>query len=294
MASVGTTPTAPPRAAAVVSLLLVTALFGVLFFPTFVRLAELWRKDPNYSHGFLIPLISLLLAARHIRREGWPVEGQLPLGAINVLAGCLVHLASQVVGWPPLDYLGLVFVLRGLALAAGGRQWAAGLTFPILFLFFMFPLPVTWTGYLALWLQDWVSRISGVILDLFFVCHQRGTALFIAGIPEPLVVAEECSGLRQIVVFFALGVLLGYLSQKPMLFRILLALASVPVAILANVARVVLMGMGAAYFGTDWFHGWLHDMPALFSVPFGLLMFLLVWRLLSSIWPDAPAKGGAA
>jgi exosortase len=271
--------------------MLVAALFGILYFPTFVNLAKLWQKDPNYSHGWLILPISGVLAGLALRRQGWPERGQWLLGSAYALVGCLVHSAAQVTAWPPLDFFALVFTFRGLALAAGGREWAAGFTFPTLFLFFMFPLPVTWTSYAALWLQDWVSRISGAVLDLLFVCHQRGTALHIAGLSEPLVVAEECSGLRQIVVFVALGTLLGYVSQRPVLFRILLVLTAVPVALLANVARVILMAMGAVWFGTDWMHGWLHDTPALFSLPFGLLLFLGVWRLLSAFWPSPAAKG---
>jgi exosortase len=274
--------------------LAVAAAVLLLFGQTFLRLYDLWGKDPNYSHGYVIPLLSGWLAWRYLRRAGPPAQGEVRLGGLNLAVGCLVHLAAVVIEWPPLDFIALVFVLRGLAVTLGGRRWAAGFMFPILFLFFMFPLPVTWTGTAALWLQDWVSDLSAALLNLFVVCYRRGTSLYLAGLPEPLIVAEECSGLRQIVAFLALGTLVGYLSERPLPFRILLAAVAVPIAIAANVVRVLLMALGAKFFGTAWIHGWLHHVPAAFSVPLGLLLFLLAWWGLGLIWPKAEAAEGGA
>jgi len=85
------------------------------------------------------------------------------------------------------------------------------------FLFFMFPLPVTWTGAAAVWLQDTVSRVSAPVLNLFWICHRRGNELVIAGLEDNLLVAPECSGLRQLVAFLALAALIAYLGKKPLL-----------------------------------------------------------------------------
>jgi exosortase len=282
----------PPaqRTVALFWLVAVAALVAVLFGGTFVRLYGLWLKDPNYSHGFLVPLVSGWLAGRYLRRAGWPVAGDTRLGCLTVLAGCIVHLATLVAGWPPLDFVALALLLRGLAVAAGGRAWAGGFTFPILFLFFMFPLPVTWTGTAALWLQDGVSRVAAAVLNLFVVCYRRGNSLFLAGVPEPLVVAEECSGLRQIVAFVALGALLGHLSGRPLLYRVLLVLVAVPVAIAANVARVLLMAAAATRFGTGWLSGWLHHAPVAVTLPLGLALYLLAGWALARLWQPAPKE----
>jgi exosortase len=282
----------PPaqRSAALFWLLAVAALVGVLYAGTFVRLYGLWLKDPNYSHGFLIPFLSGWLAWRHLRRAGWPAGGDVRLGCFTVVAGCIVHLGAFVSAWPPLDFVALALLLRGLTVAAGGRDWARGFTFPILFLFFMFPLPVTWTGTAALWLQDWVSRAAAAILDLFVVCYRRGNALHLAGVPEPLVVAEECSGLRQIVTFVALGTLLGHLSGRPLLYRVLLVLVAVPVAIAANVARVLLMAVASTHFGTGWLSSWLHHAPVMVTMPLGLALYLLAGWSLARLWPRAPKE----
>jgi len=74
----------------------------------------------------------------------------------------------------------------------------------------------------------------------------------------------------------------------------------VPVAIVANVLRVVLMNAGAYWFGTGWLNGWLHHAPALFSLPVGFLLFLAVDRTLQGLFrgkttsptPTPPASQG--
>jgi exosortase len=215
------------------------------------------------------------------------------LGSVSILTGLLCQGGATVVRWPPLSYFALVCILRGLLVAMGGRRWANAFTFPLLFLFFMFPLPVTWTGYLSLWLQDIVARVSETVLSLFVVCHRVGHSLRIAGVDRSLVIAEECSGLGQIIAFVAFAVLLGHLLQRRWWQRLLLLILAVPTAVAANTLRVLLMHAGAIWFGTGWIQGVLHDMPALFSLPIGVLFFLLLDHWLSSwsqqtVQPKAP------
>ncbi|MCI0459351.1 MAG: exosortase/archaeosortase family protein, partial [Gemmataceae bacterium] len=276
---------------AALALVGVAAALVPLFWPTLAILVRAWWLDPNYSHGFAVPVISGWLAWRQLNKHGIPASGEVPLGCALLLFGGVVHLAAVVIAWPPLDFVALVIILRGLAVTVGGRQWASDFTFPILFLFFMFPLPITWTSLVALWLQNVVSTVSAGILELFMVVHLRGHTLTVAGV-DPLVVAPECSGLRQIVAFVALGALIGHLFRKPLLFTVLLILAAVPVAIVANVFRVVLMAVGARWFGSSWMSGWLHDAPALLTMPVGLALFALVGVWLGRLSRRTPASGG--
>ena len=270
----------PSRALPFVWLGLVALLFLVFFGGNLLKLTDRWSKDPSYSHGFLVPFISLWLALRAYRRAGKPVEGDIRIGCMAMLAGAMLHLILTIINNPMLDFVAAGLVLWGVAVAVGGVEWAWGFLFPIGFLFFMFPLPATWTNFAGLWLQDWVAQVSAVLLDPFVVCYRRGNALYLAGVPEPLVVAAECSGLRQIISFMALGVLVGGLSRKSIPFLVLLAVAAIPVAIVANVARILLMATASVWFGTKWMGGWMHDAPALVTLPLGLLLFLIVgWGL---------------
>jgi exosortase len=259
---------------------LVGLLFLLFFGGNLFKLGQRWINDPSYSHGFLVPILSLWLAFRAYRKIGPPALSNIRLGTLAIISGATLHLILTVINNPVLDFVAVALVLWGIAVTIGGVKWASGLLFPIGFLFFMFPLPATWTNFAGLWLQDWVARISAVVIDPFVVCYRRGTSLYLAGVKEPLVVAAECSGLRQIVAFVALGVLVGGLSQKSISFRILLAASAIPVAIVANVCRILLMAAGSRWFGTHWMDSWMHDAPAMLTLPLGLLLFLLVgWGL---------------
>ncbi len=262
---------------------LAVALIAALFGDTFLRLLTTWELDANYSHGYIVLPISLILAYRIGKRVGPPIRGEIALGLISIAFGLLCQSTSTVIRSSPLSYIAVLCVIRGLLVSAGGRKWAGEFTFPLLFLFFMFPLPVAWTSYAALWLQDIVSRVSETVLGLFVVCQRVGHTIRIAGVDRSLVVAEECSGLGQIVSFLAFAALLGHLLARPTWYRITLLVVAVPVAVVANTLRVVLMNLGAAYFGTKWMTGILHDLPALFSIPVGIILFLLFDRVLSGL-----------
>jgi exosortase len=109
----------------------------------------------------------------------------------------------------------------------------------------------------------------------------------LAGAREPIYVAQECSGLRQLVAFVALATLVGYLSKRGIAFALLMIVAAVPVAIISNVMRVLLMAITIRYLGSEWVSGKLHDVPAVATLPIGLLLF---WGLHTFIGSCLAAK----
>ncbi len=276
-----TTPLRPsPRIPTFVWLGFVVLLFFTFFGGNLLKLSDRWNRDPSYSHGYLVPFISLWLAFRVYRRVGRPISGNILVGSLAMLTGTLLHLTLTLINNPILDFVAVGLVLWGMAVAMGGVTWARQFLFPIGFLFFMFPLPATWTNFAGLWLQDRVAQVSAALIDPFVVCYRRGTSLYLAGVPEPLVVAAECSGLRQIVSFVALGVLIGGLTRKSFSYRVLLTTAALPIAFLANVARILLMAAGSVWFGTQWINSRMHDAPAMVTLPLGVALFLtVVWGL---------------
>lgn len=253
--------------------------------PKFVQLVERWWIDPNYNHGFLVLPLAAYLGRRAFRQGAAVGSPHRRLGWMAVVIGGVAHLASLVFLRPYLDFLALFFLARGGLLLAGGHDWAAKFNFPLGFLLFLFPLPPRWVSYAALWLQDVAARVSETVLNLFVTCTRTGHTIRIAGMDGSLVVAEECSGTRQMIAFVALAALIGHLSGRSLGYKLCLLLAAVPVAVVANVLRVVLMNLGAYYFGTGWMGGWMHDIPALFSLPVGLMLFLAIDRTLGRLFP---------
>ncbi|OWK35254.1 exosortase/archaeosortase family protein [Fimbriiglobus ruber] len=260
-----------------------SGLILALFADSLSNLVRLWNSDPGYSHGYLVLPVSLALASSTFRRSGPPGRGELLVGLAGIVFGVACQLTATVFRWPPLSFVAMVAVVRGVLVCAGGQAWAAAFTFPLLFLFFMFPLPATWTGYAALWLQDIVTRLAETAIELFAVCHRVGYTIHIAGVDTPLVVAEGCSGLGQVVAFVAFATLLGELTRRPGWYCFILVLAAVPVAVVANTLRVVAIALAVKSFGAGWLDGALHDAPATFSYPAGIAIFLLVDRVLSAV-----------
>ncbi|HZZ82815.1 MAG TPA: exosortase/archaeosortase family protein [Gemmataceae bacterium] len=282
-------------------------LLAALFYDRLLVMASVWLHDGNYSHGFLIIEISAFLAYRAFKKSSTPMQPEPGFGSVTMIAGLMLLLGSTVLTALVLVYTGtsilmvlqfiaLAIILRGAAVVIGGRTWAGMFTFPILFLFFMFPLPVAWTNFASVWLQDWVSWTSGHVLEVFFVCHQQGNQILIAGATEPIFVAQECSGLRQLVAFLALATLVGYLSNRGLVSMLLLVAAAIPVAILSNVMRVLLMALAIRYLGPQSVSGWMHDVPAFITLPVGLVLFFGLQKLIGSFFaPSAvePTKGDA-
>jgi exosortase len=247
---VASSPTATvPRWVLAVLALAAAGPVGLLFASRFRQLYELWGIDDNYSHGYFVPLISAYLAIGVFLRQELPSQGSYALGSFLVALGCLLRLVTVLIGLPLVDFLALATTLFGLAVLVGGARWARGFLFPILFLFFMFPLPVAIDLQLAVGLQQIVSSTATWVLQFFMPAYQQGNAILLPG--HRLDVGEQCSGLRQIVAFGALTLLIAYFSKRGLAFRLGLVLAGLPVAVVANVLRVLLMAALTMHYGTD-------------------------------------------
>lgn len=264
--------------------LALAVVVAALFAPAVVQLGRVWAMDANYSHGFLVLPLALFLAWRAVRNEPVPEHRDGGLGLFSLAVGLGFHLFYVVTRFLPAELIAALLTLRGLAVVCGGRVWARRLLFPTLFLAFLFPLPAGLMTHLAIWLQELVARTSAEVLGLFYVCHRQGHTLRIAG-TEPMFVAQECSGVRQLVAFAAMGALFAYLARAGLWRGLVFVALALPVAVVANVVRVVMMSVGIRVFGASWIFTWMHDIPAMVTMPLGIVAyFVLVWLFT----PDAP------
>jgi exosortase len=168
------------------------SLLLLLFGRRGLELGGQWAADETYSHGFLVPLVSLFLAGRELAR-GWSGSGST-LGLVWVVLGCGARLAAAIVWFPPLDFVSLACLLHGLALLVGGSDLARRLRFPILFLFFACPLPAFLLDGLSVALQGLVASLAEGVLYQFVPVYREGYVLRLPGVV--LEVGAACSGLR--------------------------------------------------------------------------------------------------
>jgi exosortase len=270
--------TAIRGASAWLALLIPTAIVATIFWPLFPELIRAWNTDPNYSHGYIVPLVSLTFAWMAWRDSNVSFSRVVPRrefieGVLQIVFGFILHLGMWFTRNFFLDSLTLICVLHGLLLVWGGRPASRTYGFSLLFLMFAAPLPIHWYQPVALFMQELVSQISALLLQLIGVpVHREGYYLHLPGFT--MEIAEACSGLRQLVAIVALGVAIGHFSGRGSVFRWSLGLLAIPIAVIANCVRVVLSGVLVMNVGREWGEGFFHAIEglAIIAISAGLLV----------------------
>lgn len=260
---------------------------AVLYRDTAVQLVETWETDPNYSHGYLIPLGFAYFAYSAWKRVGAPFRDVVPredmwLGVFEVVLGFGVHIVGWYISQPLFDILGLVFILRGLCLVMGGKEVNQAYGFAAIFLLFAAPLPMAVYQPLAVFLQELVSIVSTFVLELFQVpVYREGYRLQLPN--YYMDVGPACSGMRQITAFLALGVILAHVSDRGWAYKIVVGLLGLPIAIATNCVRVVLTGFILLLAGPKWAEGVFHTIEGLLMLALGTVLMVTAALFLANL-----------
>ncbi len=198
--------------------------------------------DPQYSHGYLIPVFSLVLLWLRAKPlvEATPSERWAGLGIL--MFGLGVRMYSAYVYMVPLDRLSFLVSLVGVFVIAGGWSlfkwsWPA-----IGFLVFMYPLPSVLENSVLIWMQNLATQMSQFVFQVLgYDAVRSGNTLTLSG--HPLLIAEACSGLRMTTIFVALAVAVVMLINRPWWDKVLILLSSIPIALLVNMIRITVTGL---------------------------------------------------
>lgn len=248
--------------------------------PTVGDLADLWWNGYGFSHGFLVPLVSLYLVwlqGPTLRRI--PVAPALWPGLLWLGVATLLLLASQAGGVITTAGIALILVLAGLVLLLGGWGYLRALAFPLAYLIFMTPVLGSLTEPLEWPFQLLTASMSVSMLQALGIPVLLENSIYIILPTVTLEVVRECSGAGLLIAVLAIGLPLASLTLQTWWSRITLVLSSVMVAIMANWIRVTVMGVYAQAGGKD-LHGPYHILQGLFVdwVAFAFL-FAGVWLL---------------
>jgi len=249
-------------------------LFIGLFQESLWHFHYAWTTDDNYSHGFLVPLISLYFAARvfQTRREPLPERPGSALGMVMMAAALAVHLLTIPLPIPFLADLALLGALAGgFAIVAGTatlkRYW-----FPFFFLIFMVPLPIALYTKIASPLQLLASQAASTFMNVTGVPVLReGNRMTLPGGVQ-MFVAEACSGMRQLTGFLALAAAVAYLCGRPAWYRIVVVASALPIALFANIMRIVITGYIMHFVNPAYAVGAYHTLEGILLMAFGLLL----------------------
>lgn len=245
----------------------------------FLWLRSRWVDD--YAYGMLLPFASL--AALWLRRREIAAAPRRPdARGIPVVGFALfLHWVGVLAQQPRISVAGLILLLWGLPFLIYGYGVARWLLFPCTYLFLSIPL--NFIDSMTAPLRLFATAVSAGILNGFGLEVQRvGSGLFsAAGNAFSFNVAPECSGLRSLLAMTALMGFYAWYSQKTVAKKWILFLCSVPVAVIANICRVILVVVVAAFWGQETAMGLWHDYSGYPIFLISILLMLALDRLLN-------------
>ena len=251
--------------------------------PVLVHLARQWWTEPDYSHGFLVPLFSafVLWERRDALRRVVPRPSWTGMLILCLSLGVLVigTLGAELF----LQRISLLGVLAGLIVWFWGWTMLRAATFPLLLLLLMIPFPGVIYYQIVFPLQILASRLATWILHLLnlFPVVREGNVIVLSS--TRLEVAEACSGVRSLLSLLTIAVMYSYLAEKNNVVRWILCLLVLPIAVASNAGRVVFAAISAELGGASAAEGWAHFLSGLFLFLFSTLLLLLCHSILISL-----------
>lgn len=283
-------------ASAAIAVLAVTIALVWAFWTTFGELAARWSGDAQYSHGYIVPVFAayLLYARRSMLTSAaiQPIWRGLPL----LVLGILLRLAGGYFYVPWVEQVSLLVVLAGIALTLGGSavlrwSWPA-----IAFLIFMIPFPGRVEGALAYPLQrlgTWASTFTLQLLG--YPALAEGNLILLS--EAELNIVEACSGLRMLIVFFALSTACAIVIQKPLIYRVLVVVSAIPIALFANVVRITITGILYETVDNETANHFFHEVAGWLMMLIGVALLWLEVQVLSRLFvvsePEMSPTGAA-
>lgn len=229
----------------------------VAFRGALVELVRRWTTQEEYSHGFLIPVVSAWLL--WTRRDALLASMGRPAwrGAILILLAMVMHVTGALSAIFILSQLAFIVALFGITLAVGGVSLLRAAFVPIGFLTFAIPLPYFIDANLSLQLQLISSQLGVFVIRLFQIpVYLDGNVIDLG--TYKLQVVDACSGLRYLFPLVSLSFLAAYLFHAPMWQRALLLFSSIPITIVMNGFRIGMVGVTVDRWGPGMAEGVLH------------------------------------
>ena len=238
----------PTHTELLIAAVVLTLLTLWAYWPTFVWMEDQWRNEPDYSHGYLIFPLALVLLYR--RNDLMPTTGfSLEWGGVSLLLTAVVlRVAGRLAYMDFLDGWTIVPWVAGLVWLFCGKKMLLWSLPAVVFLILLTPMPYRFESLLSFKLQ-WISTVlSSTVLRIFgFPAITEGNTIWLGD--QHLMVEEACSGLRIFMGMVAMGFFFAAITRRSWLDKVVILACSAPIAIIANALRVTLTGV--AYYWVD-------------------------------------------
>jgi exosortase len=262
----------------------ISILLAVLYYRVAVKLVYDWYTIPDYSHGFLVPLFAaFLIWDKRKVLVATPIK-QTWSGIVLVVFSIMVLILGVYGVELFTARISFIMMITGLIATFFGWSMVRELRFPLLVLVLAIPFPAILFNRITFPLQLLASRIASDILPWLGVpTLHEGNVIELPVMK--LEVAEACSGIRSLMSLFTLAVFYGYFLERTTKRRVILALASIPIAVTANVARIVGTGLCVQYWDPEKALGFFHEFSGWVMFVVSLACLFLVHRAMRLISP---------
>ena len=249
--------------------------FSAAFFNVLSGLISTWYGSDDHSHGFAIVPISLYIVwckKEDLRRE--IVHGSwvgLFVSIVSVLGYLLADKAEMVT----LTSISMVINVWGAVIFFFGFRIFFKCIFPLTLLFLMIPVPSQIIAALTIPLQLIVTKVSVMLASIIAIpVYREGNVINLPG--GTFEVVQACSGLRSIMTMLTLGAVISYFTLRSNLLRSILFTSGIPIAIAANIFRVLILMTSLHYLNINLSEGTPHTILgiAVFGVAVGLFLLL--------------------
>jgi exosortase len=268
-------------------------LIAWLYAGVIPHLVRDWWNDPNFSHGFLVPLFSLFLVWQDRKRLGEMPVRPAWFGLL-VMAGAMVVLIVGTLGAELfLSRSSLIFLVAGLIIYFLGWAYFRALLFPVAFLFLMVPIPAILFNQITIPLQFLASQMSSALVaELGVPVLRQGNIIQLPGMT--LEVAEACSGIRSLMSLTTVAVIYAYFQESKFLPRALLSVSAVPIAVIANGLRVTGTALLAYYWNKEAAEGFFHNFSGWLIFVLSLLMLFSLQGLMGWVRRRRKPRGASS
>jgi len=260
-----------------------------LYGPTLIHLLGQWWRDPNFSHGFFVPVFSAFVVWQERERLERLTPQPSWSGLLLLAFALLVLIIGQLGAELFLARFSLLLLLAGLLVLFRGWNYFSALLFPWCFLLLMIPIPNIVFNQITFPLQILASKVAAEALPLLGVPILReGNVINLPSMA--LEVAEACSGIRSLMSLLTLAIIYGYLLERRVALRWILALAAIPISVAANSVRIIGTGLLVQYWDPDKAQGFFHAFSGWLIFLVSLLMLYFLHKLLVWLLPEPEVK----
>lgn len=256
----------------------------------FARWRDTISFGADYSHGYFIPFVSLGVVW-YKRKEIFSVDMHTDSRGLGVVILALIlHWLGAKMQQTHVSLASLVLLIWGVPFYLFGWELAKKLIFPCAYLIFCIPL--NFMDVLAFPLRIFSTKLAASMLNGIGIGAIRsGTAIYsnVAGGFE-FDVADPCSGLRSLLAMTALTAVYAYFTQRTFIRKWILFAASIPLAVIGNISRIVTVAIVAEAFGGKLALGLYHDYSGYILFTAAISMMVVVGGVLNLEFSEVMKK----